>query len=428
MDKVLHTSPTLQFGCIADDFTGATDLANNLVRAGLTVVQTIGVPSADLDERADAVVISLKSRTTPVQEAVAESLDALKWLRAQGASQFYFKVCSTFDSTDQGNIGPVADALMEEIGCDLAAVCPSFPENHRTVYKGHLFVGDTLLSDSGMRDHPLTPMRDSNLVRVLQRQTKRKVGLVDHAVVAGGSEAVKQRMEILRADGTAYAIVDTLDADDLVTLGAALKDARLVVAGSGLALGLGGGQRYQVSPARLPDATGLKAIVSGSCSSATQGQVVKFLQAGGQGFAVDPLRIAAGENVVEEALAWAQTRLSHKPVLFYATTDPSALRKSQDQLGVAESGEMVERTLAAIAVRLTQRGVRQLVVAGGETSGACAKALGVDRMRIGAQIDPGVPWCYARCRSIDGEPLHIALKSGNFGTPDFFTNAFEVLA
>jgi uncharacterized protein YgbK (DUF1537 family) len=183
----------LALGCIADDFTGATDLANNLVRGGMRAVQAIGVPDGPLARDADAVVVALKSRTNPPQEAVAQSLEALRWLRGQGARQVYFKYCSTFDSTPQGNIGPVTEALMDALGTDFTVATPAFPDNGRTVFKGHLFVGDVLLSDSGMRDHPLTPMRDANLVRVLQAQCKRRVGLVDHRVVAQGPDAIRAR-------------------------------------------------------------------------------------------------------------------------------------------------------------------------------------------------------------------------------------------
>jgi uncharacterized protein YgbK (DUF1537 family) len=415
----------MRLGCIADDFTGATDLANNLVRAGMRVVQTIGVPGEAAPPDADAVVVALKSRTIEPADAVAQSLAALAWLRAHGATQIYFKVCSTFDSTDRGNIGPVAEALLAALGADFAPVCPAFPENQRTVFKGHLFVGDVLLSDSSMRQHPLTPMTDANLVRVMQRQCNGKVGLADHAVVAAGADALRERLAALRSSGHRFAIVDAIANADLMTLDRAFADLPLIVAGSGVAIGLPQNQGLSPSEnaARLLQAAGHRAIVSGSCSAASNAQVVDFLSRGGEGFAVDPLRIAAGEDLVAAALQWAQPRLGGRPVLVYATAEPASVQAVQGRLGIELAGALVERTLAAIARGLVQHGVRQLVVAGGETSGACVQALGVTQMRIGPQIDPGVPWCHANA----AEGLHLALKSGNFGTVDFFTKAFEQL-
>lgn len=417
-------------GCIADDFTGATDLANNLVRGGMRVVQTIGVPEAALDEDADAVVIALKSRTIPAAEAVAQSLDALKWLRAQGVRQVYFKYCSTFDSTPAGNIGPVTDALMDALGCDFTIACPAFPDNGRTVFKGYLFVGDELLHESGMRNHPLTPMTDSNLVRVLQAQAKRKVGLIDYRSVARGADAVRERIAQLRSQGVQIAIVDATSNAELIAAGPAWADLPLVTAGSGIAVGLPqnfGLRAGDGDAARLPQAQGLRAIVSGSCSVATNGQVRSFLDAGGEGFAVDPLRLAAGADLVKQALDWAQARLENGPLLVYATAEPQAVKAVQQKLGAERAGTLVESALAAIARGLVQQGVRQLVVAGGETSGACVQALGITRMRIGAQIAPGVPWCHARS-PLAPQGLHITLKSGNFGGPGFFREAFESLA
>lgn len=418
----------IALGCIADDFTGATDLANNLVRAGMRVVQTIGVPAEPLQAEADAVVVALKSRTIPPAEAVAQSLAALHWLQAQGAQQIYFKYCSTFDSTPQGNIGPVTDALMQALGTGFTIATPAFPDNKRTVFKGYLFAGDVLLNESGMQNHPLTPMTDANLVRVLQAQTKHRVGLVDHTVVAQGAHAIRARFEALQAEGVGIAIVDAVANADLVTLGAALKGMPLVTAGSGVAIGLPAnfGLRADSTAASLPPAAGLQAVVSGSCSVATNGQVAEFIRSGRPALAIDPLRIASGANVQAEALAWAQDKLASGPVLVYSTAEPSAVRAIQGQLGVEEAGAMVERTIAGIARGLVQLGVRQLVVAGGETSGACVQALNIAQMRIGGQIDPGVPWCHATS-DLAPEGLHITLKSGNFGTPDFFTKAFAQL-
>jgi uncharacterized protein YgbK (DUF1537 family) len=414
-------------GCIADDFTGATDLANNLVRSGMRAVQTIGVPSAPLQVEADAVVVALKSRTTPPQDAVQQSLAALRWLQAQGARQIYFKYCSTFDSTAQGNIGPVTEALMDALGAPFTIATPAFPDNQRTVFKGYLFVGDVLLSESGMRDHPLTPMTDPNLVRVLQAQCRRAVGLIDYRTVAQGAAVIRQRIAALRAQGVGIAVVDALSNDDLLRLGPALSDLPLVTAGSGVAIGLPAnfGIAASAAASRLPAPTGACAVVSGSCSQATNRQVQAFTAAGGPAFAIDPLQLAAGTDVAAQALAWAEPLLAKGPVLVYSTAQPAAVKAVQGQLGAGEAGALVERTIAAIARGLVDLGVRQLVVAGGETSGACVQALGIDQLQIGPQIDPGVPWCWGKDAA--GRPLHLALKSGNFGADDFFSKAFTQL-
>ena len=417
----------MKLGCIADDFTGATDLANNLVRAGMRVVQTIGVPSAPLLTDADAVVVALKSRNLPSADAIAQSVAALRWLQAANARQIYFKYCSTFDSTPAGNIGPVTEALMDALGTRFTIATPAFPDNQRTVFKGHLFVGDVLLNQSGMQNHPLTPMTDPNLVQVLQAQCRGKVGLIDHRVVAQGEQAIRARIEALKADGVTIAIVDAVTNEDLLRLGPALKDMPLVTAGSGVAIGLPRNFGISPSPAasQLPAATGLQAVVSGSCSLATNQQVQEFIRCGGAALAVEPLRIASGSDAVQEALAWAKPRLKDGPVLVYSTADASGVKAVQTQLGADAAGALVERTLAAIASGLVQLGVRQLLVAGGETSGACVQALGVTQLQIGPQIDPGVPWCHALLPS--GEGLHLALKSGNFGSADFFAKAFGQL-
>lgn len=420
----------LLLGCIADDFTGATDLANNLVRAGMRVVQAIGVPAMPLDANVDAVVVALKSRTIAPAEAIAQSLDALCWLQAQGAQQIYFKYCSTFDSTPEGNIGPVTEALMEALGCDFTIATPAFPDNKRTVFKGYLFAGDVLLNESGMQNHPLTPMTDPNLVRVLQAQCQRKVGLIDHAVVARGAAAISERIEQLKREGVSIAIVDAVSNDDLLRLGPAIAKMPLLTAGSGVAIGLPAnfGLAPSSQASALPPAAGLRAVVSGSCSLATNRQVLDFIQRGGAALAIDPLRIAAGVDVVAETLGWAAPLVAKQPVLVYSTAQADAIKSVQGRLGVEEAGAMVERTIAAIARGMVELGVRQLVVAGGETSGACVQALGIAQMQIGPQIDPGVPWCHARTDVAEGTPVHIALKSGNFGGDDFFTKAFTVLA
>ena len=421
-------------GCIADDFTGATDLANNLVRGGMRVVQAIGVPAQPLDTQADAVVVALKSRTLPVHDAIAQSLAALRWLQAQGAQQIYFKYCSTFDSTIQGNIGPVAEALMAALGTDFTIATPAFPDNHRTVFKGHLFVGDALLNESGMQNHPLTPMNDANLVRVLQGQCAGQVGLIDYRVVAQGGAAIQARIAQLRSQGVRLAVVDAISNDDLMRLAPALKGMPLVTAGSGVAIGLPGnfGLAPSSTASALPPAVGRQAVVSGSCSLATNRQVQAFIQSGRPALAIDPLQIsarqAAGGDVVADTLAWAQPLLAQGPLLVYSSAQAQAVKAVQEQLGAEAAGALLEHTLASIARGLVTLGVRQLVLAGGETSGACVQALNISQLRIGPQIDPGVPWCHAQSEAAAGAGLHLTLKSGNFGTDDFFSKAFERLA
>lgn len=418
----------LKLGCIADDFTGATDLANNLVRSGMRVVQTIGVPTSPLAADVHAVVVALKSRTIPAAEAIAQSLDALKWLQAQGAEQIYFKYCSTFDSTPEGNIGPVTEALMDALGCDFTIATPAFPDNGRTVFKGYLFAGNVLLSESGMQNHPLTPMTDPNLVRVMQAQTKRKVGLIDYKTVAQGEAAIRERISALRAEGVGVAVVDATSNEDLHRMGPALKRMPLLTAGSGVAIGLPAnfGLKPSVQASQLPAASGLQAVVSGSCSVATNAQVAHFKTTGRPAMAINPAALMNGQSdaVVQQVLAWAAPLLKDGPVLVYSTAEPEAVKQVQAQLGVAEAGALVEHALAAVARGLVGLGVRQVVVAGGETSGACVQALDIAQLQIGPQIDPGVPWCHA---PTENGGVHITLKSGNFGTEDFFSKAFTAL-
>ena len=418
----------LLLGCIADDFTGATDLANNLVRAGMRVVQTIGVPTEPPSAEVDAVVVALKSRTIAPQDAIDQSLQALQWLQDQGAQQIYFKYCSTFDSTAQGNIGPVTEALMHALQTDFTIATPAFPDNGRTVFKGYLFVGDVLLNESGMQQHPLTPMTDANLVRVMQAQCKSKVGLLGHKTIAQGATSISQEIANLKQQGVRIAIVDAVSNDDLMRLGPALKGMPLVTAGSGVAIGLP--QNFGLLPTPqasvLPKASGLQAVVSGSCSQATNRQVAHFKATGHPAFLIDPLHLKGSwEDLVQEALAWAQGHLATGPVLVYSTATPESVQAVQSQLGVEAAGHQVEQALAAIARGLVQQGVHQLVVAGGETSGACVQALSIEQLQIGPQIDPGVPWCHAHT-PMGG--VHITLKSGNFGTDDFFTKAFTFLS
>ena len=415
-------------GAIADDFTGATDLANTLVKSGMRAVQLIGVPDADQSvDGADAVVIALKSRSTPVNEAVEESLQALDWLRRQDAKQIFFKYCSTFDSTEKGNIGPVADALKDALETDIAVVCPAFPTNHRTVFQGHLFVKDQLLSESPMKDHPLNPMRDSSLMRLMSEQSDRRVGHVPFETISAGAEATAEAIEALRLDGVAYAVTDAITDENLITIGAAAAGHRLITGGSGVALGLPDNFRRAglmggSSEARLEGFQGRSAVLAGSCSQATRGQIAHVLNDWPHR-KVDVRRAASGEPVAAEILEWAQSAGDSGPILVFASADPDEVAEIQQELGIEESGRLVEDIMGAIAIGLVGQGVRRLVVAGGETSGAVVSALDVKSLRIGPEIDPGVPWTETL-----GDPnIALALKSGNFGAEDFFDKALRML-
>jgi 3-dehydrotetronate 4-kinase len=420
----------LLLGCIADDFTGATDLANTLVRNGMRTIQVIGVPDGlEVPRDAEAIVVALKSRTAPVADAVEQSLASCRWLRAAGARQIYFKYCSTFDSTDEGNIGPVADALRAELKTDIATVCPAFPETGRTIYRGHLFVGDVLLSDSPMRNHPLTPMTDANLVRVMGRQARTPVGLVPIGTVRKGPAAIRDAFDALRRKGTAYAVIDAIEDEDLRRLGTACADLALLTGGSGAAMELpenfrrAGLLAMRPGEETLPGVGGKVAVLSGSCSPATLAQVER-MRATHPALKLDPLELAErGEAALADALAWATATLEAGPVLLYASAPSEAVKSVQAKLGRERAGSLVEHALATLAEGLVKAGVRRLVVAGGESSGAVVQALGVRALQIGPQIDPGIPATLAL-----GEPtLALALKSGNFGAEDFFLKALERL-
>ncbi|MDQ2779243.1 MAG: four-carbon acid sugar kinase family protein [Pseudomonadota bacterium] len=416
-------------GVVADDFTGGTDVASMVVRSGLRTVQVIGVPKDAAVPDADAIVVALKSRTAPAAEAVRDSLAAWRWLHAAGARQWYFKYCSTFDSTPQGNIGPLAEALLAELKAELKAdftiACPSLPVNGRTVYRGHLFVFDQLLNESSMRQHPLTPMTDANVVRVLQAQVQSGVGLVNDDVVRAGAAAIGKRFAELRQEGVRFAICDTTATEQLDALAKACAELPLVTAGSGLALGLpeaytrcGWVTLDAQTASALPAIGDRAAVLAGSSSAATNGQVRRWVDAARPAFRIEPQKLAAGEPVAQQALDWAADQ---DAVLVYATASPDDVPSVQAAFGVEHAGQLVEQCLGHIAVGLQKAGVRRLVVAGGETSGAVVQALGVSPLRIGPTIDPGVPWTQA-----EGRDLLNAIKSGNFGGVDFFAKALAM--
>lgn len=419
---------SLKLGCIADDYTGASDLANTLTRAGLRTVQTIGVPADDLDlPEVDAVVVSLKSRSIEATQAVSRSRDAEKWLRGRGASHVLFKICSTFDSTDKGNIGPVMDALRADSSDKIVLVTPAFPETGRTVYQGNLFVGSVPLNESPLKDHPLNPMHDSNLVRVLARQSQTKIGLVDLATVTKGTDAVRKRLADLAGQGVGAAIIDAVFDRDLETIGAVAREHKVSVGASGIGLGLaralasaGGGTAVT---SEVP-VGGPAACLAGSCSQATLGQIAsaeKVMPV----LHLDPDQVVNGKDEARRALAWARERLGDGPVLIASSATPDEVAALQSRHGRDAAGHAIEQAMADLAEGLVQSGVHRLVVAGGETSGAVVDRLEIPGFLVGVEIAAGVPVLRA-VGAREGAML-LALKSGNFGGPQFFSDALSLM-
>jgi len=419
----------LQLGCIADDLTGATDVASVLVREGLPTTLVVGVPDAGaLHDLSGAVVVALKSRTSLAADAVEQSLASLVRLREAGARRLLFKYCSTFDSTVQGNIGPVADALLDALGETLTIVCPAYPRNGRTIYRGNLFVGDALLSESPMRNHPLTPMTDSNLVRLMAQQSRRKVGLVDYDIVRQGAIPIRAALDRLRAAGIGHAVLDATEDAHLIEIAEACKDLGLVTGGAGIALGLprvcrdAGATVGECGGTRFDWPIGPAAILAGSCSVATLEQVGRA-PSHYPSRQLDPIELVKNPAHAEALGRWACEQAGTGPVLIHAGQPADVIARIQQTLGRARAGELVEQTFGRIAAILVAKGFRRILVAGGETAGAVVAALGVKALEIGPEIAPGVPWTLTR-----GEPtIALALKSGNFGGPDFFADAMGML-
>ena len=419
----------ITLGCIADDFTGATDLANMLVKGGLKTIQLLGTPSKnDVVPSVDAVIIALKTRTIPVEDAIEQSLQAMNWLKNAGAKQFFFKYCSTFDSTDEGNIGPVIDALMAGLETQFTIACPAFPETERTIFKGHLFVGDKLLSDSPMKDHPLTPMTDSNLVSTLSRQTSQKVGLVKYEDILAGPSAIRKAFDQLQKEDVAIAVTDVLNDEHLYFLGEAVKDFKLITGGSGIALGLPSqfksrnNHQEETRAHSLPKVLGKELVLSGSCSEMTLAQVDEFSKRYST-LKLNPIELAENNSALANAVDWVIQAKGEEPILVYASAPPDAVKQAQKKLGRDLASSTVENALAKIALAAVQNGFRRIVVAGGETAGAVVSNLGIKGIMIGKQIDPGVPTTV----SIGDPSIGLVLKSGNFGSADFFEKAFKVM-
>ena len=409
-------------GCIGDDFTGSSDLGNTLTKAGMRVTQYVGVPDAPAASDVEAGIVALKSRSIPVEEAVRLSLDALEWLRAQGCTQFLFKYCSTFDSTPQGNIGPVAEALADALNARQVLVCPAFPAAGRSIYQGHLFVTDKLLSESGMQNHPLTPMTDPDIRRWLGHQINGSVGHVPAQTVMQGVAAIRNRMQSEDKAGHRLLVADAITDQDLITLGQAAADLPLITGGSGIAMGLPGNFRDKglLTPHQSlwSAQTGRAAILSGSCSNATRGQVAEHAKTHpAQEVTAD--QVMSGTVTAETLADWA---LAQDGVpLVYTSADPAVVAEAQKRFGKDVIAARIESLFADLARALVAGGVTRLISAGGETSGAVVEGLDLTALEIGPEVDPGVPLIRAR------ETLVLALKSGNFGLPDFFARAAAMM-
>jgi len=410
-------------GCIGDDFTGSSDLANTLAKQGMRTVQYSGVPDKPADDNVAAGVVALKSRSIPAEEAIHQSLKALKWLQEQGCQQFFYKYCSTFDSTPKGNIGPVAGALIEALGADRVIVCPAFPGTGRSVYLGHLFVNDTLLSESGMQNHPLTPMIDSDIRRWLAKQTEFEVGHVSALDVFAGAAAIKSCLDMQHDANKRLIVVDAIRDEDLMEIGRAAANLPLITGGSGIAMGLPenfrkNGQIGEKNSIWTGE-NGRCVVLSGSCSSATRGQV-EVHSRNNPSMEISPADVINDTINTDVASGW----LLEQPgvPLLYSSAAPEKVEAAQNTFGRETSSHALETFFADVAKRIIGAGVNRLIVAGGETSGAVAEALDITSMEIGPEIDPGVPAMRAK------PDLVLALKSGNFGAEDFFTKAVRILS
>lgn len=403
----------MKIGVIADDFTGASDIALTLAEGGMRTVQFVGIPNADVAD-VDAGIVSLKSRTSPVGDAIAQSLAACDWLVSQGVTQIIFKVCSTFDSTAKGNIGQVAEALADRLGETHVVTCPAFPENGRSVYQGHLFVNDGLLNECGMQDHPLTPMTDADLRRVLALQTKWDVTHIAMKTVGQGADAIASQIAALP---TSMVVVDAIADNDLREIGAAIKDRKLMTGGSGIAIGLPA--NFGITPKAVPwdGMTGQGVVLSGSCSRATRGQVEVFTK-------TNPVKEISADDVMsrdgklDDLVDWVMAQ--ETTPLIYTSADPDVVKAAQATYGTEVIATAIEDMFAALAAKLAEAGVGRMVVAGGETSGAVVSGLNASNLRVGPRLAAGVP-----VLAVDDRPLAVALKSGNFGGPGFFADALD---
>ena len=413
-------------GVIADDFTGASDIANTIAKSGMRTTQYFSVPSKMAKSGGEAGVISLKSRSIPPNEAIPESVKALHWLLGQGCEQIVFKYCSTFDSTREGNIGPVGEALCDFLGVDGVVVCPAFPDTGRTVYQGHLFVHNRPLNESGLENHPVNPMTDSNIRRWLRQQTTTPVGLVSWRTVKEGPAKIREALQQSGKAGEKLVVVDAITNDNLVDIGRACAGVRLVTGGSGIALGLAA-NFTAAGKVLLPERKwsglhGAEAILAGSCSKTTRSQI-EFHKKNHPVFAVDAALVLARRVEASEIVNFILGRKGQAP-LAYSSATPEEVARLQETYGREKTSHVIESFFAQCASDLVHAGVKRLVIAGGETSGAVISSLALDCVDIGPEIDPGVPALISH----GPNPLAVALKSGNFGSNDFFEKAARMLA
>ena len=422
----------MKLGIIGDDFTGSSDIANNLKKSGMQVSMYAGVPNLLPEEikkeQTDAAVIALKTRTIPIEDAIRESLEALSWLKGCGCEQFIFKYCSTFDSTKEGNIGPVTDAIMEELNTDFTIACPSFPDAGRTVYFGHMFVNGKPLNESGMENHPLTPMTDHNLVRWLGHQTKNNVGLIDFETISKGENSVKEKIRNLKTDGYKYAIIDTNKNDDFDIICNAVKNLPFLTGGSGIALGLPKIYKdkglLSVSNFQIPKNNSNAIILSGSCSVTTINQI-NIYKENNPSFYISPDEVINDKDLIEKVLSWIKDNETQSP-LVYSSSDIKAVSEKQKQYGQELLANKIEKFFELLSKRLVKDNFGTFISAGGETSGAVIKGLGIQELKIGKEISHGVPELWSP-ESNGNKPVSVTLKSGNFGQDDFFARALKAL-
>ena len=422
----------MKLGIIGDDFTGSSDIANNLKKSGMQVSMYAGVPNLLPEEikieQTDAAVIALKTRTAPIEDAIRESLEALSWLKDCGCEQFIFKYCSTFDSTKEGNIGPVTDAIMEKLNTNFTIACPSFPDAGRTVYFGHMFVNGKPLNESGMENHPLTPMTDHNLVRWLGHQTKNNVGLIDFETISKGENSVKEKIRNLKTDGYKYAIIDTNKNDDFDIICNAVKNLPFLTGGSGIALGLPKIYKdrglLSASNFQIPENNSNAIILSGSCSVTTINQI-NIYKENNPSFYISPDEVINNEDLIEKVLSWIKDNETQSP-LVYSSSDIKAVSEKQKQYGQELLANKIEKFFELLSKRLVKDNFGTFISAGGETSGAVIKGLGIQELKIGKEISHGVPALWSP-ESNGNKPVSVTLKSGNFGQDDFFTRALKAL-
>ena len=419
---------SLELGIIADDFTGATDIANTLAKERINTVQIIGVPDTNTTiDNAKAVVVALKSRSIPPNEAVQQSLDTLNWFKLHEVKQIIFKYCSTFDSTKHGNIGPVADVLIDALNSQIAIICPAFPENNRTIYMGHLFVGTELLSESPLKDHPLNPMRDSNLIRLMESQSKYKAGLIQLNEVRNGPQSIKRSINKLSKEGFRYAVADSITNDDLIALGSAVSNHPLVTGSSGIGFGISRDLQPKISKTnvksvKVSNISGKSIILAGSCSKTTRSQLARVIDLW-PSIKLDVAKIVKNKKTKFELIEWARNQPTDQPVVIFSSSSKKEILELQRDFEIRNVGKLIEKIFADIAESLVKSGFRKLIVAGGETSGAVVSALNIKKLRIGQEISPGIPWT----ETYSDPKLALALKSGNFGDQDFFIKAIKMI-